>query len=378
MASFGQIGNFVKRTAGFMGITPMTRNNLGVNVPDGLLMMIDATKEGDYGTAAQNFGEALEDISVASQFLYCFGEMVANPAMFGSMLTGMASNLCGTMAQVMNTITDALMYQVGLAIDGVIGSVSRAINAVIDLINSVLDLINVIVNLPKLIAQLASANWLNWKKVERCDEIVAAILACLLNKLLGDPIQTFQNKIVSKINEYGYNINQAISDEFYDLNVLTAYVEQEAFFLNKANYQMEGLYADFGVVIDPAKVARESAAKQNSDVKINEDGSVSVKGTNTKTSTKGKNGVANTVEVKVSSEEEEDDGKVHDEEELRHFDANEIVNEVQDNTYRAMVEEEERLKKTDPIHAIPAPANHDVPSPFGSSIETINLDIPTF
>lgn len=217
--------------------------------------MIFALDEGDSGTAMQNLGEAMTDISVAGQFLYCFGETMLNPSQLGSMLTGMATNLLGTMAQVMNAITDALMYQVSIAISTVIGSVMSAIEAVMSLINSILDLINLIVNLPKLIYELATGSWFNWKKIERCDEVVAAILACLLNKLLGDPIQTFQNKMVEKINEYGYTANQAIADEFYDLNVITSYIEQEAFFLNKANYQMEGLYADFGVVVDPLKAA---------------------------------------------------------------------------------------------------------------------------
>lgn len=50
-------------------------------------------------------------------------------------------------------------------------------------------------------------------------------MACLLNKFLGDPFAEFQKKIITKVNEIGYNVNQAISDEFYDLNVCAAYIE---------------------------------------------------------------------------------------------------------------------------------------------------------
>lgn len=107
-------------------------------------------------------------------------------------------------------------------------------------------------------------------------------MACLLNKLLGDPIQTFQNKMVTKINQYGYTMNQAISDEFYDLNVMSAYIEQESFFLTKASYQMQGLYADFGVTMDVGEIARQNTQVEESDVIIESDGNVKVPGTNTK------------------------------------------------------------------------------------------------
>lgn len=121
-------------------------------MPDGLIKMISSFEIGDEGTAFQNLGEALTDISVAGQFLYCFGQVITSPEAMFSMLSGMASNLCGTMAQVMNNITSALMMQVNMAIDGVLGGASRLINSVLSLMNSVLDLVNVLVNLPRFLA----------------------------------------------------------------------------------------------------------------------------------------------------------------------------------------------------------------------------------
>lgn len=176
---------------------------------------------------------------------------------------------------------DAVLQQVGMAVDTVINSVLGAISAVWELLNAILELTSVILNIPNFIASLSRTKFNELIKREQCEELIAAITACLLNKFLGDPIADFQKKIISKINEVGYNVNQALTDEFYDLNVCAAYVEQEAFLMNKCSHQMEGLYTQFGMELDPSEEAKKNAEKQKGKATIDSKGKVKVAGTNT-------------------------------------------------------------------------------------------------
>lgn len=153
----GTVGNIIKRTAGVLGITgnPVTKNDLGVNVPSGLLTSILSFEHGDTGTGFQNLAESIQDIGVAAQVLYCFGMVVTSPASMMNVLFGMAGNLCGTMAQITNNIMNAVMQQIGMAIETVISSVLGAVNAVWTLLNSILELTAVILNIPNFIKQIS-------------------------------------------------------------------------------------------------------------------------------------------------------------------------------------------------------------------------------
>lgn len=170
-----------------------------------------------------------------------------------------------------------------MAIDTVISSVLGAVSAVWTLLNSILELTSIILNIPNFIRQLSLGKLGDLLKREQCEELIAAIMACLLNKFLGDPFEKFQTKVLTKINEVGYNVNQALADEFYDLNVCAAYVEQEAFLLNKCSHQMEGLYTSFGMELDPSEQAKQNAKDQREKASVDEDGKVNVAGTNTTT-----------------------------------------------------------------------------------------------
>lgn len=57
----GTVGSVIKKTAGILGITgnPPTKNNLGVNMPSGLVTAIVAFDKGDTGIGFQNLAEAI-------------------------------------------------------------------------------------------------------------------------------------------------------------------------------------------------------------------------------------------------------------------------------------------------------------------------------
>lgn len=245
-----------------LGIGINARANLGLNMPDSMMNGILGYIEEETDI---NVVEAINDLSLYAKLLYCFGATFSFES-WGNILSGMAGNLAGTLAQVMGEIMSALMLQVDMAINTVIGTVTNAINAVLSLIDAVVSIIRVLANLPKLleVGGLEIQKFLLSR--EACEEVIASILACLLNKFFGDPLEVFKNKMIDKINEYGYTANQALVDEFADINVISAYVQQESFLLTKASYQMEGLYANFGITLDASPVAQENETKQADDV----------------------------------------------------------------------------------------------------------------
>lgn len=259
-----------------VGVTINARANLGIDVPNGIVNNILGFVEEE--TDIDIVG-AINDLSLYAKLLYCFGTVMTSPQSMFNILSGMAVNLAGTLAQAMGEVMEALMMQIDMAITTTLGTVSNAINAVLSLIDSIVSIVKVLANLPKLFVLGGLDIKAFLLSREACEEVLASILACLLNKFFGDPIETFKNKLIGKINEYGYTANQALVDEFADINVISAYVQQESFLLTKASYQMEGLYADFGVTMDVAPVAQANATAQAGNVKVDDKGNVTAKGT---------------------------------------------------------------------------------------------------
>lgn len=56
-------------------------------------------------------------------------------------------------------------------------------------------------------------------------DMIADILSCLLNKFLGNPLEKFQSKLINKINETGWSVNQTLANTFSDLDVVSNYIQ---------------------------------------------------------------------------------------------------------------------------------------------------------
>ena len=63
----------------------------------------------------------------------------------------------------------------------------------------------------------------------------------MLNKFLGNKLQSFEQKISGKITEAGDKLNSAIASELTDVNSLSSYLEREKFMMEKAAKQINGI-----------------------------------------------------------------------------------------------------------------------------------------
>jgi hypothetical protein len=76
---------------------------------------------------------------------------------------------------------------------------------------------------------------------EDCQYMFASMAACMLNKFLGNKLQSFEQKISGKITEAGSKLNSAIASELTDVNSLSSYLEREKFMMEKAAKQINGI-----------------------------------------------------------------------------------------------------------------------------------------
>lgn len=268
--------------AGLFAIGQATAEEYGVFIPNGILATLTADTGDDMMRGLVEIAEEVAFQSKTATAIYCAGVALTNPDAILGMLNNMACNLCGTMAQILDNVMYAVQMQIDMAIDTVVGSIGNLISSVMDLINSILLLTDTLLNLPQNLRIKARSAAQGRMTADKCMDMIADILSCLLNKYLGQPLMKFQDKIIGKVNEYGYSINQALTDEFADLDVVSNYIQQEAFMVNKATILTQGLYANFGDVnTAPEENAIKNAKEQAGKVTIDSDGKASASGTNT-------------------------------------------------------------------------------------------------
>lgn len=92
-------------------------------------------------------------------------------------------------------------------------------------------------------------SWFDWSNTkielelqqENCKDMFASIAACFLNKYLGNYLDDFAEKTVSKIKEMGNQLNEEIYEGLQDVNTFSSFAKQESFLLKKAYIQIKGL-----------------------------------------------------------------------------------------------------------------------------------------
>lgn len=268
--------------AGIFALGQATAEEYGVFIPNGILATLTADTGDDMMRGLVEIAQEVAFQSKTATAIYCAGVALTNPDAILGMLNNMACNLCGTTAQILDNVMYAVQMQIDMAIDTVVGSIGRLIGSIMDLINAILKLTDTLLNLPQNLRIKARSAAQGRMTADKCMDMVADILSCLLNKYLGQPLMKFQDKIIGKINEFGMSVNQALADEFADLDVVSNYIQQEAFMANKATILTQGLYANFGDVnTAPEQNAAKNAKEQAGKVTIDSNGKASSAGTNT-------------------------------------------------------------------------------------------------
>ena len=172
---------------------------------------------------------------------YCTVDVLADPTAMAHVLQMLLENLGAAVGNLVGTVLDAVMNQVGAALDNVIHTVGSLVASVVELVVSVARLLRAFDSIRR--------NWFiegaNWRQsrisTQYCEQLVSTVLACLLNKLLGDPIEELKDRLVSRINLVGGSFNSAIQAELEDTQILANFIGREARLVGTAAAQIQGI-----------------------------------------------------------------------------------------------------------------------------------------
>lgn len=223
----------------------LTPNNLRANIPSNTFtktLGVDGASIESITDLKNTIVDLKAGVASAASLAYCSALLIGDG---GKTAMGFLANLAtGAMAiitDIYQQVAEAVACQISMAVGQVIGAITNLVSALQNLVASVILLAEGILEMAK--------SWLDWSKLEwelqidreNCKDMLSAIAACYLNKLIGPYIEQFTSKLVGKVNELGNNLNEQLFDAFQDTNMLASYAQQQAFLLQKANLQIKGL-----------------------------------------------------------------------------------------------------------------------------------------
>lgn len=169
---------------------------------------------------------------------YCIGQALTNPAMLLNILDQIAGNLVATAVDMAGRIFTCIEGQIKGAIGKVTNAISNIINSVLDFLNAIENLLRQIEQILENLLKMGEETWYKFLSQEDCEFLLSMIAQCLLNKLFGSELESFERKVTNKVNQVGWNTNQAITDELASTKNLTNFLNKETFMVNKAAEQL--------------------------------------------------------------------------------------------------------------------------------------------
>lgn len=200
---------------------------------EGQLVQINSVSD------AKNFVQgALSNLTQGANLINCGIHTLSNYNIF---LGQLASGLTVMAARIADEFFDVIMCQINSAVSQIIGGVISIIKAVHDIWTSMVLLWKSLENLYESWTTWSNINF-EWKlNEENCIDMYASIVACLLNKLLGEYISSFKHKVISEIDKFGNDLNAQIYDKLNDTRVISQFADRQSFLLKKASLQINGL-----------------------------------------------------------------------------------------------------------------------------------------
>lgn len=226
-------------------LTSITPNNLHANIPSNSLtraLGIDGDNISSISDLKNTISDLKQGVASAASLAYCSVVLFADGGKTAlGVLQNLATGAAAIVTDIWKQISEAVAAQIGMAVSQIIGTITNLISALQNLVVSVMLLAQGIASMIK--------SWLDWSQwdweleieKENCKDMLSAIAACYLNKILGPYIEQFTDKIVGKINQVGNNFNDMLFDAFQDTNMFSSYANQQAFLLQKASLQIKGL-----------------------------------------------------------------------------------------------------------------------------------------
>jgi hypothetical protein len=167
--------------------------------------------------------------------------MLANPGMLLGVLDNVANNLLAAATDIADRLASQVKGQITQALSQISGSISGLVNNALGFLGSILDVVEAVENMFDDAIKIGELDFEAFMSEEECQYMFATMAACMLNKFLGNKLQSFEQKISGKITEAGSKLNSAIASELTDVNSLSSYLEREKFMMEKAAKQINGI-----------------------------------------------------------------------------------------------------------------------------------------
>lgn len=213
-----------------------------INIPSvslgGIIPVVEGTNGGGLSDLANSVTKTMENLNRLGNMAYCLGEMILHPDMMLGVLDNIASSMLAVATEIAGRLVDCVMGQVLQAFGTVVGSITNLLNSILDFMNAVLKLFATINNLIESLFKDGKKKHRTFLNREDCTYMFANMAKCMLNKLIGDKLQKFEDKAISKITEVGQDINTSLAEGFQDVNDLGNFVSHESFLMNKASNQL--------------------------------------------------------------------------------------------------------------------------------------------
>ena len=204
--------------------------------------ILPVTKETDItslGELTSALSDTIGNLNQIGHMAYCLGELIKDPSMMLGILDNISNSLLAVAFDMADRLASVIQGQILGIMGSVVGSAINLITSILDFLTAILRIYNSLVEIWENLKNRAMGNWDDFMSKEQCEQMFAQIASCMLNKLYGDKLAKFEEKVTSKITEAGQSIHSSITDGLADVNSLSNYVRHESFLMNKANEQLQ-------------------------------------------------------------------------------------------------------------------------------------------
>lgn len=237
MSSLSKLTNKLTRAKGSKSNGLFHFNVPGSSI-GGVLPITHETEVTSIGELAESITDTMGNISTIAHIAYCIGQIIQHPQMLLGILSKIANNITAVAVEIASRLASIVGGQIMGMFATIAGTVMNLVNSILDFLTALIQLFESLIDLFKRLRNRGKYNWDHLMTQEECEFMFANIACCILNKLYGDKLAKFEQKVTKKITDFGQDINQSLTEELADVNVLGNYVRHETFMVNKATEQI--------------------------------------------------------------------------------------------------------------------------------------------
>lgn len=214
-------------------------NSIHVSIPTGKVGQILGIEDIEINSLSDLAG-AVQEVGSSVALGYNMATCALNYNTWTGLLESMAFGLSAAALEIGENIMQAINSQIRAAFQQIFGTLLNLVMSILNLISSIMLLWQAIMKLEEWTdVSLSALKFANNK--ENCVQMMSSIAACYLNKFLGPILDEFENDVIDSINELGNSLNNKISEELENTQILSDYINRESFLLKKASIQISGL-----------------------------------------------------------------------------------------------------------------------------------------